>query len=166
MDPRVTTPGESLAQQFELETRICQGMHQSYQAREQVRNLRAQLKALKERAGQAGLAEAIAALDQKAAALEGAAEGFFGGGGAEGAAAESLARANMELGGLLRVVDSTDAAPTAAQLAAFDELEQALRKQLALWGELKSRDVAAINAQLKQANLPAVSLEPAPAPSR
>ena len=46
MDPRVKTSPEDLRQQFELDRKIAGALHQDYEALQQVRSLRAQLKAL------------------------------------------------------------------------------------------------------------------------
>jgi len=46
MDPRVKTSPEDLRRQFELDRKIAGALHQDYEALQQVRSLRAQLKAL------------------------------------------------------------------------------------------------------------------------
>src|SRR5262249_33716060 len=66
MDPRVKTPVEGLARQFGLSMQVYEGLQQIHEAREEARKLRAQLKALQDRAGQGELANAIAALDGEA----------------------------------------------------------------------------------------------------
>jgi hypothetical protein len=38
----------------------------------------------------------------------------------------------------------------------FGELNKALEEQLSAWGELKSKDIPALNDQLKKAGLPAI----------
>jgi hypothetical protein len=73
MDPRVKTPPEGLARQFTLSMQCYEGVRKSREALEQIRALRAELKSLGDRAKQSTLAEAIAALDRKAAAIEGSA---------------------------------------------------------------------------------------------
>ena len=71
MDPRVTTPTDELKQQFDLASRVWDAMNTTYANLGQVRSLRAQLKDLGRQAPKGDLTDAIAALDQKAAALEG-----------------------------------------------------------------------------------------------
>ncbi|HXN25043.1 MAG TPA: glycoside hydrolase [Candidatus Dormibacteraeota bacterium] len=152
MDPRIAATQEALAKQFELENGSTLGMNQSYAALKQVQLLRAQLKERK--ASAAGVvAEAIAMVDNKAAALEGeTAESFFGLPPA-GKVSENLSLLNQHFAGLLRVVDSADAAPTTQAVALYTELQSALRAFLAAWNELKSRDVPQLNEQLHKANL-------------
>src|SRR6185503_6010769 len=80
MDPRVKTSPESIAQQHAIAMQSYEGMKQVRDALEQVRKIRSQLKDLRDRGSQGALADAIDALERKAAALEGAGGGFRGGG--------------------------------------------------------------------------------------
>jgi hypothetical protein len=154
MDPRIKTPPEGLAQQFSLATKLAEAMHKDFEALMQVRNLRKQLGALRERAAQGtAIAAALADLDRKSAALEGAG-GFRKVRGSDAGVQENLVRLNGELSGLYEVIEGADAAPTTQAVAAVAELQKALDSLLARWQELRSRDIPALNEQLKQANLP------------
>ena len=153
MDPRVKTTPAALAQQFQLASQLCAAMHQDYEALQKVRALRAQLRALPQ---QGPLAAAIAALEKKAGELEGVAAAFGGGGGEAGG--ESLARLNGELATLLGIIDGADAPPTTQAAAEVSAIQRTLQSQLTRWQDLQTRDVAALNAQLQQANLPALRL--------
>src|SRR5262249_10569048 len=112
MDPRVKTPPEELAQQFVLSMQCYEGMRQAHEAQEQIRKLRAQLKERQERAGT--LAEALAALDKKAAALEGSAVPRGRGGlrSAVSGGEASLGRVTGEMSRLLGILQGADVAPT------------------------------------------------------
>jgi hypothetical protein len=132
-------------------------MRQGYEALNQVGQLRSQLKALRERTAQRELLEAIGALDQKAAALEGSAPAFAPGAGAAGE--ESLARLNGELSTVLSIVDGADATPTAQAAKTVAELQQGLHGLLSRWQQLKNKDVAALNERLRSANLPAIEVK-------
>src|SRR5262249_45505815 len=162
MDPRVKTPPTGLTQQFALESGISKGMNEDFVALKQVQLLRAQLKDRRTRAGQAEIAEALSALDKKIEALEGKAETSVFGLAPRGIEGETLSRLNLELGRLLSVVDGADRTPTTQAVAAYGELEQALRELLARWKELQTHDVAALNEQLKKVNLPPITLSPTP----
>ena len=158
MDPRITTPLAELAKQFETEAGCVKGMNESYAALQQVQALRAQLKERAAKAAKGKLADAIAALDKQAAALEGApAENFIGLPPA-GKQPENLTSLHQHFGGLLNVVDSADAAPTTQAAALFAELQAAQKSLLARWEALKMQDVAALNEQLKKAKAAPVSL--------
>jgi hypothetical protein len=74
----------------------------------------------------------------------------------------NLARLNGELAHVYAVIESADAAPTPAAVAAFNDLQQPLNATLGRWKELKGR-VDTLNQKLKAAGLPAIDLtKPAP----
>ncbi|HEY0702995.1 MAG TPA: hypothetical protein VGD60_09535 [Candidatus Acidoferrales bacterium] len=154
MDPRVTTSAADLLLQYQLGVRICEAMNASYSGLEEVRALRAQLKTgtAKAAAGSA-LADAIAALEQKAAPLEGGAPSF----GAN-AKPPSFAQLNGQYGQVLKVVDDADAAPTQVAQDTLGELDKSLADVTVRWSDLKTRDIPALNEQLKAAKLPAINL--------
>jgi hypothetical protein len=153
IDPRVKTPLEALAQQFELSQRCVEGLRQAYEAVGRVRKLRAQLKELAGKVKDADLAEALTQLDRKAAALEGTARrrGERPTGGPEG---PSLLRLAGETHHLLDVLQGADAAPTTQAVTAVAETGRALRDLRARWDELQDRDVKALNERLRGAGLP------------
>jgi len=160
MDPRVKTPAEGLAAQFQLASKICDGMNSTYASLEQVRAVRAQLKDLAEKAPKGALADAIAALDKKVAEFEGAAQRF----GRGAAAQPSFARLNGEFGQLLSFVESADTPPTEPAQKAFTTTQSSAAALAKSWSEVKSKDVAALNEQLRKANLPPINLAAAVAP--
>jgi photosystem II stability/assembly factor-like uncharacterized protein len=165
MDPRVKTPPEGIAQMFAISYRSYEGAREAREAQSEIRKLRAQLKEVRERAGQGALADAIVALDGKAAALDGGEAGGLRGagggqrGGGRGAGEASFARLSGELSSLMNLVESADATPTTQAVAAFDEAQRALAGLMARWREIKSQDVKALNEQLRQANLSPLTLE-------
>jgi hypothetical protein len=158
MDPRVKTSPDDLRRQFELDRKIADALHRDYQAVQQVRSLRSQLKGLTDRKPGSEIAKAIAALEAKAAALEGDGGGY-GTGFLSTPEGRSLARLNTGLTAVLSALDSADAAPTTQQSAMFGELEKALTTQLATWEQMKSKDVVDLNAQLSKAGLPVIDLQ-------
>jgi hypothetical protein len=66
---------------------------------------------------------------------------------------------NSKLGSLTAAVDSADAAPTQGEIGVFAELDKQLEVQLAKWREITTTDVPALNAALRNANIPALSLK-------
>jgi photosystem II stability/assembly factor-like uncharacterized protein len=150
MDPRVKTSTEGLAAQFKLSMQAYEGLRQTREALQQVRKLRAQIKALSNRAGQSALAGAIQSLEQKAAALEGSG----GPRGAGGIVEISLSRLSGDLNSLLSLLQGSDTQPTTQAAAASDEAQKSLAALLARWNEIKDKDVKTLNEQLGQANLP------------
>jgi hypothetical protein len=158
-DPRVKVSDADLEQQYAMEQKLVDALHQDYTALQQVRSLSAQLKDLKARA-QGSTSTAIANLDADASALEGSAGGS--GGAATGPQTQSLARLNGSLAHVYDVVGLADAAPTVQAIAAADQLQQALRAALARWEQTK-KTIANVNQQLQGSGLPTIDLDrPAP----
>jgi hypothetical protein len=125
IDPRVKTLPEDLAKQFELDRKIAGVLHRDYEALQQVRSLRSQLKSL---SGHAAISKSAAELEAKAAALEGE-EGGYGTNHLSTPDGRTLARLNSGFSALISALDSADAAPTTQQVAMFVELEKALEEQ-------------------------------------
>jgi len=167
MDPRIKTSLADLRKQFVTESGAVEGMNESFEALAQVHSVRAQLKDRAAKAGKGALGEAIAALDKKAAVLEGGAEASFFGLPPSGKQAENLSTLNQHFSGILAVVDSADAAPTTQATAVYQELESALEDILSRWTAMEKEDLPALNTALKTANLPSVDprLPPREAPS-
>ncbi len=163
MDPRVKTTPEDLRQQFELDRKVAGALHQDFEALQQVRSLRAQLKALAghgpAKSGKlAAIAKTTAELEERAAAIEGE-EGDYGARYLSTPEGRSLARLNGGLNALVSALDSADAAPTTQQAAMFGELTKALEEQLSAWDQLKAKDIPELNEKLKKAGLPLIDLQ-------
>jgi photosystem II stability/assembly factor-like uncharacterized protein len=154
MDPRVTTPTDELKQQFDLASRIWDALNTTYANLGQVRSLRAQLKDLGRQAPKGDLTEAIAALDQKAAALEGKAQRF-----APASTEDSFAQLNRQFGQLLTVVDGADAAPTQTVQDSFADRQRALATVTSAWDDIRAHAIPTLNDQLLRAKLPTISLD-------
>jgi hypothetical protein len=168
MDPRVKTSPEDLRRQFELDRKIANALHRDYEAVQQVRGLRSQLKALQavpyatnstaSNSALAAIAKTAAASDAKAAAIEGE-EGDYRTSYLSAPESRSLARLNGGLNALVTALDTADAAPTTQQVAMFGELDKALEEQLSAWAQLKSGSIPDLNNQLKKAGLPLIDLQ-------
>jgi photosystem II stability/assembly factor-like uncharacterized protein len=152
MDPRVKTPLGDLRQQLELESKITDLMHRDCEALQQVRALRSQLKELEHGTTQGSAGRALSLLDKKTSELEGD-EGGDGAHFLSTPEGRSLVRLNAGLYTLLQNVDTADTAPTTAAAATVNDVDQALSEQLAHWNEMKSKDIPALNALLRQAGM-------------
>jgi hypothetical protein len=142
--------------------RVSKAMAEDHAAIERLRALRARLKSIQERGAGSVVAKAAAALDAKAALLEGSAGGFEGG---PGRSREGFSGLNGQLASLLDVLQNADAKPTAAAAAAIEDLEKTLAGQLLRLRELETQDVRDFNADLAKAGLPPLSVSETP-PSR
>jgi photosystem II stability/assembly factor-like uncharacterized protein len=163
MDPRVKPSPEDLRRQFELDRKIADALHRDYEAVQQVRSLRAQLKALigngaAKNAKLAVIAKTAAELEERAARIEGEA-GEYGTHYLSTPGGRSLARLNGGFGVLVSALDGADAAPTTQQSAMFGELTKALEEQLSAWAQLKSKDIKELDEELKKAGLPLIDLQ-------
>ena len=156
LDPRVKTPPEDLRRQFELDRKIADALHRDYEALQQVRSLRAQLKALGSSSD--AIKKAAADLEAKAAPIEGG-EGGYGTHYLSTPEGRSLSILNSGFGAVASALDTADAAPTTQQTAIFGELDKALAEQLSAWAQLKSKDIPELNEQLKKAGLPPIDLQ-------
>jgi len=137
-------------------------MTQTFDALAGLKKLCAQLKDLRARAGLTpALAEALAAPERKAAALEtGAVQGAASGRPAPGTAPApaDFGQLHSQLATLYNVLQQADAAPTTQAASAAANLRRRLAEATSLWNELKGRDVDSINAQLRTAGLPPLTL--------
>jgi photosystem II stability/assembly factor-like uncharacterized protein len=124
MDPRVAATPADLSRQFELETKIVEGMRVSFSALGRVKELRRKLAAAGKQASPGQAADALTDLDRKAAAFE------------EGP--QSFAKSNADFATILSAVDSADVAPTVAQADAYDDLRKALEARLEAWKKLSA----------------------------
>jgi photosystem II stability/assembly factor-like uncharacterized protein len=134
MDPRVhATPG-ALAEMFGMEQELAAAMNETYDALDQIKKFGDGLKNQIASATPTD-AQKLKQLDEQAAALAGAG----GGRGPFGAAggADNFARLHGEVAQLYGLVDSADAAPTAAQVAAWRDLKPRLDALLAKWKEIQ-----------------------------
>ena len=161
MDPRVTSPLPALSQQLNLSLEAYRGMEKTFETTEQIRKLRAQIRESITRVDRGPLAEALNALDKKAAAIGGEGRGDASSPGLPGGTIDmrepNLTRLNNGFSSLIEHLQTADMAPTVPMVTAAAELQKVLTKLMADWDQLKSKDVAAINQQLRAANQPALN---------
>jgi photosystem II stability/assembly factor-like uncharacterized protein len=156
MDPRVQTPPAGIQKMFEISYGSYEAMQKSREALNQIRALRRQIEDLKKRAGQGGVSDGLTTLDKKVASLEG--QGGGGGFGAPAAGEPTFNRLNGQFLSLMNLVEGADVMPTTQAQSAYTDSQKALSDLLVRWREVKEREVNAVNAQLRAANLPAITL--------
>jgi photosystem II stability/assembly factor-like uncharacterized protein len=164
MDPRVKTPAQGITEQRDLGVKISDAMNAAYEANELGAAVRNAPRA-------AGTAEAVTALEGKAAAFGGAAAGRggrggggggFGGGRGGGGATSNFSAIDGQFGSLMTNVEQADQPPTLAMRESYQESCKSLTEALAKWEELK-KDLATLNGTLgdhKVAVPPAVTGAP------
>jgi DNA-binding FrmR family transcriptional regulator len=160
LDPRVHVSDADLAAEFQLRRKIYERLVQNYTTVNQLRDVRAQVKALEKRlegdAKQKEVAAAAEALRKKLDTLEkefinpklqGTQDTLSYGNGID--AKYALLGAGVE---------SADAAPSQTEIEQFDELEKQLAGPLAQWKEFTGKDLPAFNALVQHAGLGSVFL--------
>lgn len=157
MDPRVKTTGAGLRQQYTASKELYDDVKATLSAMDQMKSLREQLSAVKTKAGSA--AEAVAKLDEKAAALEGKIPPKFGGGGrAPWSGPETLNRVSGSLRMLMMMLQEADVAPTTQELAAVQAERKKFSVAMDQWNAIKTGDLAKLNAQLKAAGVEQITV--------
>jgi photosystem II stability/assembly factor-like uncharacterized protein len=166
-DPRIHVSAEDLQAQLDFSLQIDARITAAHDAVNQIREMHTQLEALEKRlAGNEkakSTADAAKELDRKFTAVE-----------------DALIQSKSESGedplnypimiadqmlALVGTVDSADAAPTQSSREVFDLLNKKLDEQLATYRELKDKDLADLNHQIRNANIPVIGVTAAPAGS-
>jgi photosystem II stability/assembly factor-like uncharacterized protein len=153
MDPRVKTPAAGLAQQFKLSEQLYSRLLTLSPAVEEANGVRKQLKAIRQKLNEGMLAAAVDQVDQKLQALAGGAARRPG----AGTEPPTLAGLRTRYLALLNVFQEADVAPTTQATAGVSELDHQLPQLLERWQAIKSKDIPALNAQLKQSGLPEIT---------
>jgi hypothetical protein len=156
MDPRVKTPADALARQFDLSSTLSRLLNDGAGAATEAASVKEQLKQI---AGQAkgGTAEAIKELTEKVEAV------LDGEHPAGGTPAPGLGGVVGNVYALYGTVGQADAGPTAAQVTAAGELSRQVPDLIKRWQAIVSTQVPALNRRLKAAHLP--EIDPARSPS-
>src|SRR6266542_437783 len=136
MDPRVKTAPLGLSQQFTLAKQMYDDMVAAQMAVQEIA-------ALRERGSKASAErpDALKALDQKLAVLEGATDGAGRGGGGRGGNPEgpdTFSNIGGSLGALMNLLQGADVAPTTQLAAAVAQRHAAFTKLMAQWNALKA----------------------------
>ena len=157
MDPRIQTPLDDLHKQHEMQMGAVEGMNESYEALEQVKSVRAQIKELLPKVnGKERLAKDLTALDKQCAELEGATRSSFYGVPPKGKQPENFSTLNQHFAALLAIADSADVAPTTQATAAYKEVDESSNVLRKRWSVLREREILDLNGELKAAGLPEI----------
>ena len=160
IDPRVKTTTPDLQLQHDLAYKAYKGRAEALHAYDQVHRLRAAIAGLTTRVP-ATLSAALKTLDEKAAPLEGT-PGRGPGRGARGGTAPQLrpfAQLQGEYATIFAILHEADVAPTVQATNALEETEKAATPTKTAWTQLQQNDLAAVNAQLKQAGLEPIKIQ-------
>jgi photosystem II stability/assembly factor-like uncharacterized protein len=159
-DPRVSVTQADLEKQLALGLEIQASVNSANDAVNEIIGLHAQLEALQKRVGASNkdIADAAKALDEKAVAIE-----------------NNLIQPKSKSGedplnypikladqmmALSSTVETNDAGPTAADYTVYNLLKGQIDEQVAVWGELQKKDLAALNEMMKKAKIEFISVAP------
>jgi len=156
MDPRIKVPPADLQKKFQAETRLASLMSAAATSVLEAGSLRKQLEALNAKDYPNKID--IAPLEKKLDALLGTAGGFL----APPAPEPTLNRVNEQAGTLYQEVWGADAAPTLSQATALAAIERDSKDVMKRWNEFKSKDLPALNGELRDRNLGEIHLEADP----
>jgi hypothetical protein len=153
MDPRVKTPVGELEEQFRVSKAIYDDALRATEALHQITVLREQLSA---KSAQPPVASAGDSLESKLTQIAG---GLGGGGRGGPAGPPNLTTLRLQLARMEHTVQNADAAPTTAQVDAYEDLKKPLADLIEQWNTLKASDVTALNESLHKLGLPLLSLD-------
>jgi hypothetical protein len=160
VDPRVSASAEDIRKQFELEVKLRDREDEMNKAILGIRDLRAQLLAMEKRLGSDDSTKPLVAISADLRKKTGAIEEELIQVNSKSSEDEANypTKLNSKLGYLQNVIDSADAAPTAAEAGVFADLDQRLEAQLAKWREVLGKDVPALNDAMRKNNIPLVGI--------
>jgi hypothetical protein len=150
-DPRVTVARHELQSSLELQLKISALLGKNSDGYQQTNELRARLAELMQRPKEDPVAVAASALDAKVAALAGEPTPIL-----DTPKTTSFMAVNDALTALMALVDGADFAPSEESFAAYRRICKGENEALAVWQELKNKDVAALNVLLGKNNLAAL----------
>jgi photosystem II stability/assembly factor-like uncharacterized protein len=158
MDPRVKTSSADLLMQFQISKAIYDDAMRATAALHEITVLRQQLAAKGSVPGDPD------SIESKLTKLAGRAEGGRGGGGGGGGRGGPQGPANLttlrlQLARMEHTLQDADAAPTTAQVEAYDTMKKPLADLLDQWKALKATDVKAMNDMRRKKGLPLLSLD-------
>jgi photosystem II stability/assembly factor-like uncharacterized protein len=157
MDPRVKTPMSELEAQFAISKAMYDDALRCTSALHEITVLREQLAT---KTPEPGAANSLESELTKIAGgrREGGARGGGGGRGGQ-AGPPNITTLRLQLARMEHTVQAADAAPTAAQVDAYQAVKKPLDDLLEQWYRIKATDVKAMNAVLHKQGLPLLSLD-------
>jgi hypothetical protein len=156
LDPRVQASPEDLQAQLDLMLKLRQAMTDDHVAFNRIAGVREQLGVLERQLGSdashASVVAAVKKLDERADST--ATQLFqFRAKVPKELFMNHPATLNVKLASLQGSVDAADAAPAAQQVDVYDLLRKRLDDVLAEWSEIRTKEIPALNEQLRAAGI-------------
>ncbi|HEV2490153.1 MAG TPA: hypothetical protein VGT03_10125 [Candidatus Acidoferrales bacterium] len=159
LDPRVKATPEALRQEFDLSLKIRDEITAADTTVNELNSVKTQITALHKRLGadakNKAILDAADALVKKTEPIDSQLWQ-----GKMKASEEDLNfpdEINDQLKGIAEFMEQSDNAPTAADVAAYDDLSGKVAKLVAQWREIKEKDLVALNEQIRKADIPAIA---------
>ncbi|MGA7786433.1 MAG: hypothetical protein WB997_17455, partial [Candidatus Acidiferrales bacterium] len=161
-DPRVHVSQADLDKQYQFAIQLNARITAGHDGINQIRGLRQQIDLLKQRlpanAENKTVLDAADALNKNMTAVE---EELIQVKATAGEDALNFPiKVVNQLVALFSSVEGAEAAPTAQAYAVFEVLNKKLTEQLAKWDEIQKKDLADLNAKMRAANVPGISVPP------
>ncbi|MGH9709363.1 MAG: hypothetical protein ACRD37_02305, partial [Candidatus Acidiferrales bacterium] len=168
LDPRVKNTPEDLQKEFDLSLKIRDEITLADETVNEMNSVKTQIAALRKRLGSntqdKPILDAADAIEKKMKPID---DQLWQ--GQMKASEEDLNypdEINDQLKGIAEFMEGSDNAPTAADSAAYEDLSGKVAKLVAQWKEIKSKDLAGLNEQIRRANIPAIAAMPPPDSSK
>jgi photosystem II stability/assembly factor-like uncharacterized protein len=156
IDPRVKTSSADLQQQFKVSKAIYDDTLHATTAIHEITVLRDQMESGKSTVPGTG----ATALEEKLNIIAGRERGGGGGGRRGGPTGPpTLGSVRTQLARIEHSIQNADAAPTVAQIEAYEITAKPLASLLEQWDNIKKTDLKALNAQLRDKHLPLLTLD-------
>ena len=161
LDPRVKTSQADLETQFKISMDAYKATLRATTAIHEITVLREQLA---QKAGQAPVAGANAALEAKLTAIAGANAGGGRGGGGGGRRGGEVGPPNLntlrtQLARVQHTIQAADVAPTTTQVESYESMMKPMNDLLDQWAAVKATDLKALNDSLKGNDLPMLVMD-------
>ncbi|MFZ0211645.1 MAG: hypothetical protein WBE20_01290 [Candidatus Acidiferrales bacterium] len=159
LDPRVKNTPEDLRKEFELSLKIRDEISLADETVNEMNSVKAQIEEMRKRLGSNANDKAIVdAGDAIEKQMEPIDSQLWQ--GKMKASEEDLNypdEINDQLKGIAEFMEGSDNAPTAADYAAYADLSGRVDKLVAQWKEIKTKDLPALNEDIRRANVPAIA---------
>jgi len=154
MDPRVKTPVAGLQQQFDLSLAVYRDLITATEALTQANSVAEQLAALRKTSPPQSVASALESFDNRLSAIKGKEAERF-----QTPATLDLGTVQGRLQELLSILQEVDQSPTTQAVAAAAELNRAAPGLVSQWQALVTKDLPALNQQLRAAGLKEIDVK-------
>jgi photosystem II stability/assembly factor-like uncharacterized protein len=167
MDPRIKVPAGDLQKQFDAATAVSRRQSEISEAHRNVQQLLSQARQLRSQAqNNAAIVSALDALILKVEDIAGTPPPRYGAVPSKPPKEQpDLSSLGIKFAQIFSAINNGDAAPTVDAMQAFGAAQTELESVIAKWTSVSTRDLPAINTQLKQAGLAPIVIGPqGPAP--